>query len=145
MLKALLGDVRAAENWVENGGGTTLESYHVPADAGPTRWAESVPLAHIQWMRTRELTHIEGGYLFVHAGIRPGRKLYRQNPADLQWIREPFLSSKEAHSFVVVHGHTPSGTPEILPNRIGIDTGAAMGGMLTCLVLQENRLRFLTA
>jgi serine/threonine protein phosphatase 1 len=145
MSVALTGDVRAAESWVENGGGATLESYHVPPQAPPGEWEQSVPIAHRQWMKTRQLTHQEGGYLFVHAGIRPGRKIYRQSPEDLLWIREPFLSSREQHPFVIVHGHTPVPVPDIQPNRIGIDTGAALGGTLTCLVLEEDRLRFLTA
>ena len=145
MLAALEGRARVAETWLENGGATTLESYHVPLDASPADWHKSVPLSHRHWINTRELTHREDGYLFVHAGIRPGLDLYRQSPDDLQWIREPFLSSKDVHPFVVVHGHTPASAPEVRPNRIGIDTGAAMGGALTCLVLEEDRMRFLTA
>jgi serine/threonine protein phosphatase 1 len=145
MLRALEGENWAAEMWIENGGNTTLESYRVPPASLPAEWSLSVPLAHLQWMKTRELSHREGGYMFVHAGIRPGRKIYRQSPDDLLWIREPFLSSKEKHPFVIVHGHTPTDAPEIRSNRIGIDTGAAFGGRLTCLVLEENQLRFLTA
>ncbi len=145
MLTALSGNGRVAESWLENGGNTTLESYRVPEEAGLAEWGQFVPLAHRQWLKTRPLTHQEGGYLFVHAGIRPGRKIYRQNPDDLLWIREPFLSSMDKHPFVVVHGHTPGATPVVRPNRIGIDTGAALGGALTCLVLEGNRLRFLTA
>ena len=71
--------------------------------------------------------------------------LERQERHDLLWIREPFLSSKADHGVVVVHGHTPRPAPEIRPNRIGIDTGAVMGGVLTCLVLEADRLGFLTA
>ena len=145
MLASLSGDTRAAETWVENGGGNTLESYRIPAEASPAEWGQHLPLAHRQWLKTRALTHQEGGYLFVHAGIRPGRKIYRQSPDDLLWIREPFLSSKEKHPFVVVHGHTPVTIPVIRPNRIGIDTGAVMGGVLTCLVLESNHMRFLKA
>ena len=33
----------------------------------------------------------------------------------------------------------------VRPNRIGIDTGAVMGGVLTCVVLEEDRLGFITA
>jgi serine/threonine protein phosphatase 1 len=145
MLAALTGDVRHAESWVENGGNTTLESYRVPAEAPPADWGRHVPLAHQQWMKTRGVIHQESGYLFVHAGIRPGRPIARQSPGDLLWIREPFLSSREAHPLVVVHGHTPTKLPDIQPNRIGIDTGAAMGGKLTCLVLEADQMRFLTA
>ena len=145
MMAALSGQPRPAEVWVDNGGGATLKSYAAPPDALPDEWSQSVPLLHRHWIATRPMTHQEGGYLFVHAGIRPGRKLIRQSPDDLLWIREPFLSSRQLHPFVVVHGHTPRAEPDIRPNRIGIDTGAVMGGALTCLVLEENRMNFLTA
>ena len=97
MISALSGDTSAAEAWVENGGNTTLESYRIPNDAFPAEWQQGVPLAHRQWMKTREVTHSEGGYLFVHAGLRPGRPMLRQSAADMLWIREPFLSSEERH------------------------------------------------
>jgi serine/threonine protein phosphatase 1 len=146
MVEALSGDnQRAAESWLDNGGASTLESYHVPVGAKVAEWQQAVPLGHRQWLKTRELMHLEDGYLFVHAGIRPGRALGRQRPEDLLWIREPFLHSAEKHPFVVVHGHTPRAEPDVHPNRIGIDTGAVMGGVLTCLVLEEDRMRFLTA
>ena len=145
MLAALSGQPHPAELWVDNGGSATLASYGVPHDALPDEWTQCVPQAHQQWIGSRKLSHQEGGYLFVHAGIRPGRKITRQSPDDLLWIREPFLSSRDQHPFVVVHGHTPRASPQVRPNRIGIDTGAAMGGVLTCLVLEENRMNFLTA
>jgi serine/threonine protein phosphatase 1 len=45
----------------------------------------------------------------------------------------------------VVHGHTPRPEPVVRTNRIGIDTGAVMGGVLTCAVLEQDRLGFITA
>jgi serine/threonine protein phosphatase 1 len=42
----------------------------------------------------------------------------------------------------VVHGHTPSERPELLPNRINIDTGA-FATRLTCVVLESAEPRFL--
>jgi len=81
----------------------------------------------------------------VHAGVRPGIPLDQQTRHDLLWIREPFLSSRQDHGAVVVHGHTPRPEPAVRANRIGIDTGAVMGGMLTCAVLEADRLGFLTA
>ena len=89
-----------------------------------------------------------GPYLFVHAGIRPGIPLWQQARQDLMWIREPFLSAKgelgDEPGMVVVHGHTPVRAPVVRPNRIGIDTGAVMGGPLTCVVLEADMLGFLT-
>jgi serine/threonine protein phosphatase 1 len=46
---------------------------------------------------------------------------------------------------VVVHGHTPVESVEVRQNRIAVDTGAVMGGALSCVVLEGDRLRFLTA
>ena len=67
----------------------------------------------------------------------------QQNEHDLIWIREEFLTDPSDHGFVVVHGHTPADAPEVLPNRINIDTGAVYGGPLTCVVLEGMDHRFL--
>jgi serine/threonine protein phosphatase 1 len=145
MLSALACGQGAAASWVSNGGDATLKSYQVPHDALPADWIVSVPRPHRNWLITRPLMHQEGGYLFVHAGIRPGRPLARQTADDLLWIREPFLSWQDPHPLVVVHGHTPAETPDVRANRIGIDTGAALGGRLTCLVLEDDRMHFMQA
>jgi len=39
---------------------------------------------------------------------------------------------------VVVHGHSSSPSATIAPNRIGLDTGAGIGGKLTCAVLEDE-------
>ncbi|WP_135468425.1 metallophosphoesterase family protein [Crenalkalicoccus roseus] len=129
--------------WLDNGGQETLASYGV--DPGDPRLAEALPAAHLALLRRCPLRWAAGDYLFVHAGIRPGVPLDRQDPFDLLWIREPFLSWEGELPMVVVHGHTPSPSPAVRPHRIGIDTGACYGGDLTCLVLEEQRLGFLVA
>ena len=68
-----------------------------------------------------------------------------QKQDDLLWIREPFLSSKKDLGAVVVHGHTPTQEPVVRNNRIGIDTGAVLGGTLTCAILEGDRVGFLRA
>jgi hypothetical protein len=45
------------------------------------------------------------------------------------------LSSTADFGKIIVHGHTPTERPEILPNRINIDTGAFATGRLICVVL----------
>ena len=127
--------------WMENGGLATLESYDT--DPGTPNWLERIPPAHLALLRRCVLRHAAGDYLFVHAGVRPEVPLDRQDPHDLLWIREPFLSWKGALGAVVVHGHTPTAKPEVRPHRIGIDTGACFGGLLTCLVLEGERMGFL--
>ena len=85
-----------------------------------------------------------GQYFLCHAGVRPGLSLERQSEDDLLWIRGPFLDSNADFGKIVVHGHTPSEMPQVLPNRINIDTGAFMTGRLTCVVLERDRARFIS-
>jgi len=145
MLDACAPDASAGalRFWLENGGHETLESYG--ADAAAPGWAARIPPAHLDFLRRCPLSHAAGDYLFVHAGVRPDVPLDRQDPFDLLWIREPFLSWRGSLGAVVVHGHTPTPIPAVRDHRIGIDTGACFGGDLTCLVLEEDRLAFLMA
>jgi serine/threonine protein phosphatase 1 len=72
--------------------------------------------------------------------------LDQQTKRDMIWIMEPFLSSDADHGVVVVHGHTPVGEPQILSNRIAIDTGAVFcSGTLTCAVFEDDKVGFLQA
>ena len=66
---------------------------------------------HLALLRACPLHWSAGDYLFVHAGIRPEVPLEAQDPFDLIWIREPFLSFDGELPLVVVHGHTPTATP----------------------------------
>ena len=138
------GEPEARELWLANGGTDSLLSWSVPRSAQPKDWHSYMPRRHLLFLRDLAVWHEAGGYLFVHAGIRPGIPLERQSRHDLMWIREPFLSSKQSFGAVVVHGHTPRPDPVVRPNRLGIDTGAVMGGVLTCIVLEEDRLGFIT-
>ena len=105
----------------------------------------SVPDAHLALLRSLALSHREGGYLFVHAGVRPGVALDAQTREDMLRIRQPFLYTESDLGAVVVHGHTPVKAPVVRHNRIAIDTGAVFGGQLSCLVLEAATLGFLTA
>ncbi len=146
MLTALAGgDPDAFQHWLGNGGEASLRSWGVKAPYEPAalhRLAESEDGRFIRALRPH---HRVGDYLFVHAGLRPGLPLERQSGHDLMWIREPFLSWRGDLGCVVVHGHTPMEGPVVKANRIGIDTGAVLGGPLTCAVLEGDRLRFLFA
>lgn len=139
--------------WFHNGGLQTLESYEVDVH-GYSFWssdsrelrdalAARLPEAHREFLESLRLHHIEGDYLFVHAGIRPGRKLEEQSRSDMLWIRNEFVHSDADHGHIVVHGHTTSDVVEVRANRIGIDTGAVYGGVLTALVLEGSTREFL--
>jgi serine/threonine protein phosphatase 1 len=86
---------------------------------------------------------VAGDYLFVHAGIRPGKSLQDQSTEDLLWIRQDFTGDGNQHDHIVVHGHSISEDVEFRSNRIGIDTGAYYTGVLTCLVLEGEQQRLL--
>lgn len=139
-------------HWLHDamGGNATLESYGVPdaTDLHPaaTRdaFASAFPRAHMAFLDACELGFRVGGYYFVHAGIRPGVPIDRQERDDLIWIREPFLSSTADFGFKVVHGHTIVPQVEHHPNRIAVDTGAFRTGRLSCLLLEGDAVGLLT-
>lgn len=145
MLHALSGDRPAATDWLFAGGRPALESYGIDPDAPRESWPEKVPPEHLDFLRGLTLTHREGGYLFVHGGVRPGVPLDQQTREDLLRMRQPFLYSEMDFGVVVVHGHSPVKEPVVRHNRIAIDTGAVFGGKMTCLVLEGETLGFLTA
>lgn len=128
------------------GGRQTALSYGVAMSfVDPGRFAEeyraltgAVPAAHQSFLASLPFSLSLGDFFFCHAGIRPGKALENQDPQDLIWIREPFLSCTTLHPKVVVHGHTPTTRPEMLPNRINVDTGAFMSGVLSALVVEAD-------
>ena len=131
--------------WLRFGGMEALRSYNVPDDAFETRgWLLSdelrryIPRAHLNFIGRFEETIVIGDYLFVHAGIRPGVALQRQRRKDLLWIREGFLDDDTYHGHIVVHGHSIVPEPVFAGNRIGIDTGAYLSGVLTALGLEGS-------
>jgi serine/threonine protein phosphatase 1 len=145
MLDALAGEGAAMTDWMYNGGGAALRSWGGDPDAARETWARAVPAGHLAFLRGLALMHREGGYLFVHAGVRPRVALEDQSRQDLLSIRQAFLYSEVDFGAVVVHGHTPKSDPVVRGNRIGIDTGAVYGGRLTCAVLEADRVAFLYA
>ena len=145
-LLRFLDDTSDGASWLYYGGTNTPISYGIPAsplETDPGRLIalqqklfDVLPEPHLAFLRGLEISHVVGDYFFVHAGIRPGIPLAEQSNDDLIWIREPFLESTQDHGCVIVHGHSVRVRPEMLANRIGIDTGAYDTGVLTCLVLQ---------
>ncbi|HUW35831.1 MAG TPA: metallophosphoesterase [Rhodocyclaceae bacterium] len=146
LLRYLDGDLDAGRRWFDVDGLDTLAHYGVAAKVGRERgeetmeslrqrFARALPPEHLEFFRRLAVSHSEGGYRFVHAGIRPGVPLAEQSEHDQMWIRKPFLDSDLDHGAVVVHGHSVSAGPQLRHNRIGIDTGAYASGVLTCLVL----------
>ena len=145
MIDALSGLGASMTDWMIQGGREALQSWGGDPDAPRPTWPGHVPDAHMAFLKNLALTHREGTYLFVHAGIRPGIAVAEQSRQDLISIRQAFLYSEADFGVAVVHGHTPKQDPVIRHNRIGIDTGAVYGGRLTCAILEADRVAFLFA
>lgn len=147
---AFLADAETGAEWLEYGGLETLSSYGVSPGGGPL-WrqklseglAARLPPAHKRFLEGLRDRWTQGGYGFVHAGIRPGLAWEAQKTDDLLWIREPFLSSRTRFDRKIIHGHTITDRPDVRSNRIGIDTGAFHSGVLTALVIDGSVEAFL--
>ncbi len=155
VVRFLDGELRAGQHWLYYGGDATVGEYGVRTerkaaelDAGALeavrrRLVAALPRAHQAFFRSLALSHREGGYAFIHAGVRPGVPFDRQAAGTVLWIRDRFLRSDADFGYTVVHGHTICPAPEVRRNRIGIDTGAYRSGRLTCLVLEGSAREFL--
>jgi serine/threonine protein phosphatase 1 len=144
-LDALAGDAAAATDFLHQGGQATLASFGICPAAPAAEWSARLPLSALAFLQGLALMHRAGGYLFAHAGIRPGIAPDAQAGTDLLSIRQPFLASEADLGAVVVHGHTPVPAPVIRANRIGMDTGAVLGGPLTAAILEADSVGFVAA
>jgi calcineurin-like phosphoesterase family protein len=152
LLESFLADPAVGEHWRRLGCLETLHSYGVPVsglmvgksyEEAAARLRDAMPAQHMSFLRSLRISHSNDKYFLCHAGVRPGVPLERQSDEDLLWIRGEFLNSKMDFGKIVVHGHTPVKEPEVLPNRINVDTGAFATGHLTCVVLDKGGHRFL--
>lgn len=152
------------KQWVRFGGGETLYSYGLQppntraslgshdamanTQAAWTRvWEgfhKQLPEAHLNFYRSLLSYHIEGDYLFVHAGLRPQIDIAHQTQRDMLWIRDEFLDDREQFSHLIVHGHTPTEGIVHDDRRIGLDTGAFISGRLSAARLFGTEITFLS-
>lgn len=146
-LAAMEGELQRLRYFIRIGGDATIRSYW--GDDESYRLAEFeevaerlpsiVPQRHRDFLAGGEDMILVGDYVFVHAGVRPGRALCEQNVKDLRWIREEFISAEPDWQQTVIHGHTVFNVVDIGKNRIGIDTGAYASGNLTAIGLEADR------
>ena len=143
LLECLEGDGELCSRWLRFGGDATCRSLgvEIPTTAEiSSDFAKKVrarlSAGTVEWLRSLPLSFRSGGYFFCHAGIRPGVPLSWQEQDDLLWGVENFLSSKRDHGATVVHGHSICGNEvEVLKNRICVDTGAYLSGILSAVGL----------
>jgi serine/threonine protein phosphatase 1 len=132
-----------ALTFLRNGGGETIDSYKkAGAEADVFRsFFESLPI-----------THREGEFLFVHAGIDPQVDLDEQSAMVCIWARNYNMwQGAFPEDVFVVHGHTPVPGVMKLQNQINIDTGCVFGekndpdyGLLTAVRLDaRNDIKYI--
>ena len=128
--------------WVSNGGIQTLASYGTALTPQEGIWQDAIPDAHLDFFRATQLEWESDSFHFVHAGLVPpsqreNKQFHTSCTAFAEprlWVRDGFINSDEDFGKVVVFGHTiqRSGFPLVMPNKIGIDTGAfTEGGRLS--------------
>lgn len=150
-LAALTGDVRRLRYFMRIGGEATVRSYwnheinldEASFEEVALRLPHMVPASHVEFLGNGEDIIGIGDYVFVHAGIRPGVPLIKQELSDLRWIRDDFLLNDSDHGKMIVHGHSISDIADEWPNRIGIDTGAYQSGKLTAIGLEGTERWYL--
>jgi serine/threonine protein phosphatase 1 len=136
MLACLGGcaDPGIVAGWLQYGGRSTLASLGVAPVDRPD-WAVVGDAAlggeRRAWLEALPRLIRVGDLVCVHAGIDPDRTLDDQDPEDLIWTRTARFLRHLDHPCLVVHGHTPTAAPEIAGARVGIDTGAVYGRVLT--------------
>src|SRR5581483_8093000 len=80
--------------WLANGGDATLRSYGVAIEPNmlprgrelvvlQAEMRRLVPERHLAFLKGLRLSHVEGDYFFVHAGVRPGVPLDSQREEDM--------------------------------------------------------------
>ncbi len=125
---------RKMVNFLANGGEATLASLSTSAAFHAAQ----------DWMRTLPLSYEDKLRYYVHAGVDPATPLDQQTDEARLWIRDDFLCYRGLFAKYVVHGHTPTiyldprqTTPDVRGNRCNLDTGAAMGGLLSAAIFDE--------
>ncbi|GGF75363.1 serine/threonine protein phosphatase [Azorhizobium oxalatiphilum] len=117
--------------WMANGGDATLGSY-----GGD--W-QSVPNAHIEWLKKLPLMHIDMHRVYVHAAVDPTRALHRQTESTVLW--DLYSDSDEGGhgDFHVVHGHHQFVDGPLLKKcRTNLDTFAWASGRLVVGVFDDD-------
>lgn len=133
-----------------NGGDRTLATYGYFDQAEPEPESFRLPKVHEDFYRGLRLHHLDGDYLFVHAGL--GRILLEEtdvqyalrkaHPEDLLWDRSG-IDMPHRLGVTLIYGHTPAHDLEVRHNEpfgIGIDTGAVYGGRLTAIRLPDETI-----
>ncbi len=135
MLKALNGDKDANYFFMTYGGVQTIESYGK---------VENILKLHGDFYKNLKIRFITDDYIFVHGGINPNIALENNSELENLMIRDEFIYQPTKVKQKVIFGHTPFEEPLVMPDKIGIDTGAGKfpDGYVTALILPEEKFVF---
>ena len=128
------------EMYLYNGGNVTLSDYHILRFDPPNTRKGKIPEEHLHFFQSLLPYYETKNYIFVHAGLKPGLPPGEQPVHNLLWVRQEFIYSDYNFGKLVIFGHTRLSHPLIMPNKIGIDTGAVYGGKLTCVELPAVKI-----
>ena len=110
-----------------------------------------MPAEHQRFLRNLRFSHATDDYLFTHADctepapVPPGgstiEALHAQRCCQATLLSSRRLGREAAccSGRRVVFGHIPYASPLVRPDRIGIDTGAVFGNLLTAVELPALR------
>jgi serine/threonine protein phosphatase 1 len=130
---AATGDVEILRHMRGMGVEATLKSYN-NAPVRSLLDLSFLPAEHLRFLQALELSFRSGPYLFVHADADDPDASGRQLDQILT-SRRLIKACASQDGCIRIFGHTAFETPLVTPDRIGIDTGAAQGNMLTALEL----------
>ena len=146
-MMAFLADPEKGVDWLDWGGVQTVASFGIQPPRKPyqPKDLKSVALELeaalgplLDFVRTTDLITRSGDHVFCHAGIDPAKPLDDQPDSALLWGTSAFLQARQLNGIRVVHGHYDRYEPDVLPHRIGLDTGAYYSGRLTGIRLDDE-------
>ena len=120
------------------GGVQTVESYGS---------FDSILKVHGDFFKSLKFYHLTDKYLFIHAGIRAGIPLEKQNEVDMVYIRKEFYNNKTDFPKKIIFGHTEFEKPLIQDDKICIDTGCGKyrNSPLTAIICENGKETFVNS
>ena len=100
---------------------------------------------HGDFFHSLEQYYLTDEYLFIHAGLRIGIPLEKQNPVDMVYIRGEFYNHRHNLPYKIIFGHTEFDEPQIWDDKICIDTGCGKykNSPLTAIICESGKETFL--
>lgn len=124
--------------WLDFGGHQTLLSYGLQPDSVcgfrlranrvKQMVGAAIPKAHIAFLNQLPLSLEVGPFFLSHAGGNPQKPLAEQSSEDLMWG-----SPMQEHDtdYIAVHGHILVPEAQVSGQRLNLDTGAYVSGILS--------------